>query len=257
MPLMPFKINGRDWLKICCSESVKSLRVAYRNQREIHQLALGVYGINIQCMKVTPYSHEDELFLNVEQIIPTPETKELMISMSAKEVEEKTTEAEQRHRFNIRLGFWEQALEAMRKSSCSLYANINATKDHWLSAGSGVRGVPYSMVFCKNEARVELIITRSEAEENKFIFDRLYEQKDKIEKSFGNQIEWERLNDKKASRIKFGKAFDSYNDENWPKMIDWLIDNMVKFEAAFKGPLAETNIKLKKMISEKEKQEVV
>ncbi len=226
------------------------MMVAANFRKEVTSTALWLlgYGINIQCMKVTPYSYENELFLNVEQIVPTPETKELMVSMSVKEAEEKSTEVEKKHRHSIRSRFWEQALEAMRESSCDLYANINASKDHWLSAGSGVRGVPYSIIFCKNEARVELSISRAEAIENKFIFDKLFEQKERIENAFAKELIWERLDNKKASRIKFSAPFESYNEENWPEIINWLVNNMIKFEAAMQEPLAEVNDQLKRWL---------
>jgi hypothetical protein len=46
--------------------------------------------------------------LKVEHIIPTPEAKELMIGMSAKEANEKTTAAEQKQRHIIRVNFCEE-----------------------------------------------------------------------------------------------------------------------------------------------------
>lgn len=227
------------------------MMVAANFRKEVTSTALWLlgYGINVQCMKVTPYSFDNELFLNVEQIVPTPETKELMVSMSAKEAEEKSTTAEKKHRYTIRFRFWEQALEAFRESSCNLYTNINPSKDHWLSAGSGVRGVPYSLIFCKNEARVELIISRADTNENKYIFDKLFdEHKNRIEQDFGQELTWERLDDKKASRIKFSCPFESYNEENWPQIIDWLVEHMTKFEDAMKTPLADVNDQLKQWL---------
>ena len=223
------------------------MMVAANFRKEVTSTALWLlsHGVNVQCFKVTPYSLEDQLFLNVEQIIPTPEAKELMIGMSAKEADEKTTAAEQKQRHVIRVNFWEQALDAMRESPCNLYNNINATKDHWSSAGSGVRGVPYALIFCKKKARVELSIAHSVTSENKFIFDRLHERKDEIEKAFGEPLVWERLDSKKSSRIKYRKPFDCYNSDNWPEITDWLIKHMIRLENAIKGPLAEASVELK------------
>lgn len=118
--------------------------VAANFRKEVTSTALWLlnHDIQVQCFKVTPYAMAQDLFLNVEQIIPTPEAKELMIGMNAKEAEEKNTEAELKNRHRIRMAFWEQALEAMRNSQSDLFNNISASKDHWLNAGSGLRSCP-------------------------------------------------------------------------------------------------------------------
>jgi hypothetical protein len=203
------------------------------------------HGITLQCFKVTPYALEEQLFLNIEQIIPTREAEEFMIGMSAKEVDQKNTETELKNRHKLRLEFWEQALEALKTSNTGLFNNISPTRDHWLNAGSGLGGVPFTLIFGNKEARVELNIMRSEKSENKFIFDQLYKNKEDIEKQFGDQLHWERLEDKKASRVKYSQAFDGYNRENWPEMIEWLAKNIAKLERVFKKPLAEANKELR------------
>jgi hypothetical protein len=213
------------------------------------------HGINLQCFKVTPYELDEQLFLNIEQIIPTREAEEFMIGMSAKEADQKNTETELKNRHKLRLAFWEQTIEALKTSNTDLFNNISPTKDHWLSAGSGVRSVPFTLIFGNKEARVELNIMRSETSENKFIFDQLYKNKETIEKQFGGQLHWERLEDKKASRVKYSQAFDGYNRENWPEMISWLVEHIAKLERAFKKPLAEVNKELKQANLESPKTE--
>lgn len=229
--------------------------VAANYRKEVTSTALWLlsHGIQLQCFKVTPYSMQfdfgselqQELFLNVEQIIPTPEAKELMIGMSAKEADEKETEVELKNRHKVRLAFWEQALEAMRDSSCNLFDNISATKDHWLNAGSGVRSCPFALIFGTKEARVEFNMSRSETSENKFMFDLLHEKKTEIEVKFGAELEWLRLDEKKASRIQFKKGFDGYNRDNWLEIIEWLVNEMSKLEQALKQPLQIVNQALK------------
>jgi len=225
--------------------------VAANYRKEVTSTALWLlsHNIQLQCFKVTPYSmgglEEQQLFLNVEQIIPTPEVKELMIGMSAKEADEKETVVELKNRHKVRLSFWEQALEAMRDSDCNLFDNISPTKDHWINAGSGVRSCPFALIFGTKEARVEFNMSRSETEDNKFMFDLLLTKKQEIESKFGAELEWLRLDDKKASRIQFRKEFDGYNNENWPEIIKWLVAEMIKFEKALKQPLNDANKALK------------
>ena len=52
-------------------------------------LWLREHEIQIQCFRAIPYSMGEELFLQMEQIIPLPETKEFMIDIKEKEKEEK------------------------------------------------------------------------------------------------------------------------------------------------------------------------
>ncbi|KGJ88384.1 DUF4268 domain-containing protein [Colwellia psychrerythraea] len=190
-------------------------------------------------------SNSEELFLNLEQIIPTPEAKELMISMSAKESDEKKTEQELKTRHTLRLAFWEKALEVMRDSHCDLYNNINPTKDHWLCAGSGVTGCPYSMIFGAKEIRVEIWLGRSSKEDNKFMFDWLYEKREQIEQPFEQEIEWLRLDDKKSSRIQLSKAVNGKDQTNWTDYIDWLVVHMNKLESSLKLLLPELNTEVR------------
>ncbi len=237
-----------DEVKLNLGNSQRLMMVAANFRKEVTSTALWLLGqsINIQCFKVTPHAFGEQLFINIDQIIPTPEAKELMIGISAKEAEEKTTEVVLKNRHNVRHQYWEQALEAFQNSSCTLFNNISPSKDHWLSAGSGVRGCPYNLIFLQKELRVELWISRGSTEENKFIFDFLFGQKEKIDEAFGDKLEWLRLDDKKSSRIQYTCKADGFNKEHWSGWIDWHLAQMTKLEKAFKAPLQQASEALKK-----------
>ena len=201
--------------------------------------------IQIQCFKATPYSMGDELFLQVDQIIPTPEAKEYMIGISEKEQESKSTESELQNRHHLRLDFWKLFLDRCKETNLNLFSNINPGKNHWLSAGSGISGVPFTVLFMKKYARVELMIRRADEDENTSVFDALLSQRSIIEENFGAPLVWERLEDKKACRIKFEKDFDGYNRDNWNDIVSFLIVTMTTFETSFKEPLMNVNSALK------------
>lgn len=217
--------------------------IAANFRREVTATVLWLLsrGIRAQCFKVTPFSFGDELMVDIQQIIPTPEAADFMIGMSSKENEEKTVQDTQKKRYKLRLDFWEQTLEQLREDGVEIYRNISPTKDHWLSAGSGVRSCPYQMIFSRDAARVEISLQRSEAAENKWLFDQLFQRKDEIEANFGASMDWRRMDDKKASRIVYAQPFDGFNREAWPEMIAWLSDHIQKLERAFSEPLALLN----------------
>ena len=236
-----------DEVKLNTGNSQRILMVAAHFRKEVTSTALWLLGqgINIQCFKVTPHALGDQLLINIDQIIPTPEAKELMIGINAKEAEEKSTEVVLKNRHNVRHQYWEQALEVFQSSSCTLYNNISPSKDHWLSAGSGVRGCPFNLLFLQKELRVELWISRGSTEENKFIYDFLLDKKSQIEESFGEPLEWMRLNDKKSSRIQFTFKADGFNKDHWDKWIQWHLEYMTKLEKTLKGPLQQASEALK------------
>ncbi len=229
------------------SQSQRVMFVAAKFRKEVTNTVLWLigHGIPCQCFKVTPFVSGSELFLNVEQIIPTPEVTEFMIGMAAKEAEEKAVGNEVKKRHRLRLAFWEQLLDVLKGSDCTLFDNINPGKDHWVGAGSGVSGVAYNLIFGKKSVRVEVYLSRASGAENTFAFERLHEQKESIEEVFGEQMDWQPLLGKKACRICFEKLGDGYDQQYWKDMINWFKVYVPKLEAAFKGPIAEVGRQLK------------
>ncbi len=228
-----------DEVKLNLGNSQRVMLVAANFRKEVTSTALWLLGqgINIQCFKVTPFSFGEQLLLNIDQIIPTPEAEELMIGISAKEAEEKTTEVVLKTRHNVRREYWEQALEAFQKSDNQLYDNISPTKDHWLCAGSGVTGCPFTLIFNQKELRVELWLSKPNKEENKFLFDELLSNKNQIEDEFGYPLEWLRLDEKKQSRIQYTFKTDAFNKENFQQSIAWHLEYMTLLEKALKDLL--------------------
>lgn len=236
-----------DEIKLNTGNSQRLMLVAANFRKEVTSTALWLLqqGLNVQCFKVTPYALGEQLLINIDQIIPPPEAKELMIGISAKEADEKNTEVVARHRYTVRREYWEQALEVFRNSQCNLYDNISASKDHWLSAGSGLSGCTYNLIFNQKELRVELWISRASAEENIFIFDELLKQQSAINAAFSEPLEWLRLEGKKSCRIQFSHPAEGFNRELWPEFSAWHLEHMGRLEKAIKQPLQKAAEALK------------
>lgn len=221
--------------------------VAANFRKEVTSTVLWLlqHGIRLQCIRATAFDNGGQLFLNMEKIIPTPEAEDFMIGVAEKEKEQQSTERGLAKREKLRLAFWEQALAALEGAGVTLYSNVSPSKDHWLNAGSGLNGVPYQMIFSQKEARVGLWLSRSNKEENKWIFDRLDQQKTAIHTEFGAPLEWRRMDDNKASGIGYRKEFDGYDPSHWPEMIAWLTSHVKRLEKAFGGRLKPLAQKLK------------
>lgn len=221
--------------------------VAANFRREVTSTVLWLLqnGLQIQCFKATPYQLKEDIYLTLDQIIPTPEAAEFMVGISDKEKEQKSTVRAKAQCHSLRRDFWTECIESLKCAGITRYQNISPSDAHWLSAGSGMSGVWYSMIFSRKEARMELAMRRATKEESKRVFDLLIDQKDMIEEKLGTPIEWRRLDDKKVSLIVSQKDFDGFNKDSWAAMIEWLVEQVSKFDSVFSTVLPEINKTIK------------
>jgi len=243
-------MNADDFDEVELNKSQRIIMVSVNFRKEVTSTVLWLlnnYKLKIQCFKATPYSLGDQLILNIEQIIPVKEAEEYMIRMAEKKLEDADTQEEVKTRHKIRLDFWQQLLAFVNQSDTKLFQNINPSKDNWISAGVGVSGLGLNFVVSKQACRIELYISRGNQEENKFIFDQLYAQKDQIESVFGGKLTWERLDFKKSCRIRHELAeVNVYEKDDWEPMIEFLTDGIIRMENALIKPLRIINQKLKR-----------
>jgi hypothetical protein len=220
------------------AQRIVLVAASFRKEVTSTVLWLMNYRLRIQCFKVTPYRMGEELLLNFEQIIPVPDAEEFMVSMAGKNQGDLGNEAELARRHRVRLQFWERVLEAVNARS-DLYKNVSSKKDNWLSAGSGVGGVGFNMAATGRQCRVEVFIGRSNQDENTFIFDRLLERRPELEQAFGEPLIWDRLVGKKSCLIKAETEANIFDKEQWPQMVDFLADRIVRMDRVFRGILQE------------------
>lgn len=105
---------------------------------------------------------------------------------------------------------------------------------NWYSFSSGVSGMTYGANFSQGgKARAELYIDLGDHEKNKYVFDQLFNMKGEIEDSLGQEISWERLDNKRASRLALyidGSIEES--DSELEKVKNWHIEQLLKLKAA-------------------------
>ena len=226
--------------------SQRIILVASKFRKEVTSTVLWLmnYNLKIQCFKTTPYQFNDQLFVNFEQIIPTKDAEDYMIGIAEKTQTEIQTQTKNQNRHQVRSNFWKQLLDVMNTKS-SLYQTISPSKEHWISKGSGVRGMGYNFVASGKYARVEIYIDRGDREENEHAFDYLYDKKNEIEKIFKKELIWQRLDSARACRIKFEKPANIFEEEQWSDMINFMTDAMINLESTFKPYLSQVNNMLK------------
>ena len=144
-------------------------------------------------------------------------------------------------RKKIRRDFWEELLERA-KGRTRLYSSVSATTSHYLATGAGKSGLRYKFTINQHTAEVQLYIDRGKdsQKENYNIFQKLKKHKAEIEKNFGEELNWEELEEKRACRISKHLDMGGYRDnEMWNDIQDNLIENMIRLEEAFSSYINE------------------
>ena len=130
-----------------------------------------------------------------------------------------------------RLIFWEQFNQVVA-SRGKPFNLRKATTDHWydVAIGTSEAHIAIDLISKRNYIVVELYI-----HDSKEMFDRLVQNKDDIETALGFEMVWDRLDSKKASRIKYripGLDFDDHS--NYPELMNQTIDIVIKVRDVFK-----------------------
>lgn len=236
-------------LKLNQGSSQRIILIAANFRKEVTSTILWLmnYKIRAQCFKVTPYKHDSQLYLDIEQIIPMQDIGDYIINMADKVQEEIGIQEVEKERHKLRYEFWTKYLQLIQQK-CDFYNNISPSKSNWIGTGSGISGVAFNSVISNYYARVELYISRNQKDENKQIFDELVKEKSIIENEFGNILEWERLDNKKACRIKFEMInIDYFNRDDWDKMIVFMVENLPKLINTFSKRLKKVSQKIKQI----------
>ncbi|CAA9277097.1 MAG: hypothetical protein AVDCRST_MAG93-2948 [uncultured Chloroflexia bacterium] len=98
-------------------------------------------------------------------------------------------------------------------------------------------GLSFNYVVNQHETCVELYIDRVRAgvDESKTIFDQFEAHKQEIEEGFGEPLEWERLEGKRACRIAKRLNMGGYrNEEQYLQIFDATVDAMIRLERALR-----------------------
>jgi hypothetical protein len=139
-------------------------------------------------------------------------------------------------RYDIRQQFWKGLLD-YAKTKTRLHTGISPSKYGWIGTGAGRSGLAYNYVVWEHEAAAELYIDRGKDAdlENKAIFDALEAKKEEIEAAFGGELEWQRLDNKRACRIRKSVEGGGFRDgEKSATVYPAMVDAMIRLERALK-----------------------
>ena len=135
-----------------------------------------------------------------------------------------------------RLVFWEQFNNALIDAGKPFNVR-KATTDHWydVSVGTSEAHISITLVNKENRIGVEIYI-----DDNKKLFDTLFDNKDAFEEDFGGKLEWYRLDERKASRIIYNiDGLDFDNHDNYDELDKKIIDAVARLRESFKKSLRQ------------------
>jgi hypothetical protein len=188
------------------------------------------YRLRLQCFRATPYSMGDDLFLKVEQVIPTPDTQDFMIGVAMKAQDEIEGVEAEKERHRLRRMFWSKLLKVMNQKT-DLFSGISPSKSNWIATSTGFKGSIFAFAVTKSNIRSEIYIDNGSMAENKRIFDVLYGHRAELEELFGGALIWQRLEGKQGCRIKSEFEGSIFDEATWPDMIAEASDAMVRLKA--------------------------
>jgi len=187
-------------------------------------------GIDIRCVRLQPYRMADSsILLDVQQLIPLPETASFQTQIGVKRQAERKNRSE---RHDERMEFWAVLLELAAQHS-PLHAGRKPTKENWISASAGKHGCTFNYTIRQRDSQVHLWIADDET-----VFRQLEAEKAQIEQDFGRPLIWKKEEGQKGTLI--GALVDGgyrSDRENWPKVQRNLVDAMVKLEQVLKPRL--------------------
>lgn len=127
------------------------------------------------------------------------------------------------------LDFWTALNEYLNNKN----SEINPQKpssDHWNIISVGTSKAHISLTALAKEKKIgcEFYIP-----DNKELYFYLIEHKEEIEQIFGQELYWQELKGKKASRISISRDnFNLYEDNDWEKDFAWFENNAIRLKKA-------------------------
>ena len=143
------------------------------------------------------------------------------------------TEREKRYR-----SYFQDLIDELRDVHHFTGAKIGQPQN-WYSFSSGHPKFYYSTSFANNKrVRAEVYLDCGDTEENKENFDSLFAKRELIEQLFGEELAWERLDNRRASRIALYRSGSIDDDESALGAIKtWMIEKLLRFRTVFGGGL--------------------
>jgi hypothetical protein len=131
--------------------------------------------------------------------------------------------------------FFQGLIDELREKHGFTNARLGQPQSWYAFSSNNSKIFKYGASFAQGQKfRTEVYIDSNNKELNESLFDKLLEKKAEIEAQFGSELNWERLDSKRACRIALYRDGDIEADsENLAVIKNWAIEKLLKFKAVF------------------------
>lgn len=130
-----------------------------------------------------------------------------------------------------RLMFWEQFNKVIINRGKPFNVR-KASTDHWYDVAIGTSEAHISINLVNKDG---VIVVELYIDDNKELFDKLIGNKDAIEGDLGKKLSWDRLDNRKACRIKYRIAGLNFDDHsNYDNLMNQVIDFTISMRDVFR-----------------------
>jgi hypothetical protein len=159
-------------------------------------------------------------------IVASPNTWQKRLKAASQSV--RATAREERYR-----EIWGLFIEKLRAADRSATRARTGPNGNWFTTQGGFPG-GFVVTFSRQGPRVETYLDYDDAERTKQVFDALQARKVDIEAALGHELSWERLDDKRASRIAVYTQGSAQNEgDDLDRLLNWLVDRLLAFRSVF------------------------
>ncbi|WP_299768216.1 DUF4268 domain-containing protein [uncultured Dokdonia sp.] len=203
----------------------------YRKEVTSTVLWLITHGINVQCFRATPFSENENIFLQIEQIIPLPETEEFMIDVQEKKREDLEKGKGLSETRKTQLEFWKRFKDRLLQFD-EIHKLQTPRPQYWFDVVLGKSGIHLSNTFNtdRNEIGIRIYISSKNVEEWLPYFEK---EKFHIESVIGDELLWNPNPKNKDKIIALYKQFNLNDKDNWDEAIDWMADKTIILRKVF------------------------
>lgn len=150
-----------------------------------------------------------------------------------KQIKTATAAGAMTERSKLYWDFWEQFRTRVVTEYPDWTRRKTSTRDSWFNLPTGTSGAAFSSAFTRSGLVAQLYFEDPDPMVNLDRFEALRAKKDQFEAAVGQEAVWDEMAGRKAARVYSTSSFDSVmNVDQWPVMIDWLMDQHARFRRA-------------------------
>jgi hypothetical protein len=216
--------------------------VAANFRKEVTSTVLWLrdHGVDIKCVRVTPYQNGESILLDATIILPVPEVADYQIQISAKKQEDVQGSKGEANMKILHREFWKIAIPKII-NELSLSKNFSSNEKSWFTVYKTDNAIKFNTIIKPNEFCCDIFINLKDKERNISIFNNLLKNKQKYEDSCGFKLNWQKSSDNRYCKICINNDTIGglIERDSWEKGAIWLAENMKKLYDTFKKPIAD------------------